>query len=152
MQRAGRDRDRADARGQTGAMLWGRVYRHAVRLHFGVRISASDWRVVAPTHRVGDRCPARGGPRETYAAHLRRLNQDADLSARHRQIGFGDTVSLTGRAPGAPSAVSEPVSRPSLPRLGDVTATKDVVVHRVIQQAYGVRSILNRGIVIDLLG
>jgi len=133
-------------------MLWGRVYRHAVRMPFGVRISASDWRVVAPTPRVGDRCPARGGARETYAAYLRRLNHDADLSARHRRIGVGDTVSLSARALGSPNVVSEPVPRPSLPRLGDVTAMKDVVVHQVIQQAYGVRSVLNRGIVIDLMG
>ena len=33
-----------------------------------------------------------------------------------------------------------------------MTPTKEVAVYMVIQQAYGVRSVLNRGIVIDLMG
>lgn len=39
-----------------------------------------------------------------------------------------------------------------MPRLGDVTPTKEVAVHMVIQQAYGVRNMLNRGTIIDLVG
>jgi hypothetical protein len=115
---------------------------------------------------------------ETYAAYLRGLNDQADRVARReggpvrypehlkaindaRDVARRDGVSLTAAGRGllsrfassVPSNVpQEPVVRSSLPHLGDVTPTKEVAVHEVIQQAYGVRNLLSRGAVIDLVG
>ena len=149
MQRGGRDRNPAAIGGVAGPMLWVAASGHAVRISIGVRISATDWRVIAPAFRTVDRCPPRGGAKETYAAYLHRLNDDADLSARHRSVQTG-CAALTAAAPYP--RIPDPIAQPSLPRLGDVTPTKEVAVYMVIQQAYGVRSVLNRGIVIDLMG
>jgi hypothetical protein len=150
MQRGGRDRNQAAIGGVAGSMLSGGAHGHAVRISIGVRISATDWRVIAPTLRTVDRCPPRGGPKETYAAYLHRLNDDADLSARHRSVRT--VCAAESLADAANPRTPEPIAQPSLPRLGDVTPTKEVAIHMVIQQAYGVRSVLNRGIIIDLMG
>lgn len=133
---------------------------------------------MSPIARVGDRCPARGEARETYAAYLRGLNTAADRVARReagpvpfashlRSINEMEAAAWRARTlevAGVPGAgmyakpapvgdrVPEPVGRASLPRLGDVTPTKDVAIHEVIQRAYGARNLLSRGAVIDLAG
>jgi hypothetical protein len=150
MQRGREAAPHAAIRGPAGAMLWGGASGHAVRISIAVRISATDWRVVAPACRMGDRCPPRGGPKETYAAYLHRLNDDADLSARHRGVRTECVSGALARGPVA--QIPEPVAQSSLPRLGDVTPTNEVGVRIAIQQSYGVRSVLNRGILIDLMG
>lgn len=128
----------------------GRCARARGSYSIGVRISATDWRVITPTPRAGDRGPPRGGPKETYAAYLHRLNDDADLSARRRGAHLDCAAASPAAVPN--QRIPQPIAQPSLPRLGEVTSSKEVAVHMVIQQAYTVRNMLNRGTIIDLIG
>lgn len=150
MQRGGSNKRWAAIGGVAGSMLWVATPGHAVRISIGVRISATDWRAISPAFRTVDRCPSRGGPKETYAAYLHRLNDDADLSARHRAVRTECHVASPAVA--SNPRTPEPIAQPSLPRLGDVTPSKEVAAHLVIQQVYGVRCMLNRGVIIDLIG
>jgi hypothetical protein len=102
-----------------------------------------------------------------YAQYLKSLNDQDDLAARVQ----GQTWGGGGAGTGQDLCRSGPQRRderaligagdsraecPSLsnapPRLGDAPSPRDVAAHEVIQVAYGVRNLLNRGSIIDLAG